>query len=162
MISSPWKKDLNLLTPKQLAKYNDSLEVLQLVRSGLSFNKATNLVGIHPTTAKKFLGTVIKKSKRRLVAKKTDHLLRELRIYENGKETFIQVKGNKKAKRIAQYHSAVGNSIDNNKPLSLPFQGTKIRDSKNKSHTLETRLDKIQQIVVQREEPEFFTIYRRR
>jgi len=153
--------NLDSLTPKQLARYNDSLEVLNLMRHGTSFYKATNSVGISPPTVKKNLGNAITKKNNRIIAKKSDNLIRKLRIYENGNETFIQVKGNKKAKLIAQYHSAVGMRLDKNNTLVLEsFRNKKLRDSKGRWHLFETDIERIQEIFAKREEPEFFTIYK--
>lgn len=156
-----WQKNLDLLTPAQLAKYYDSLEILRLVRQGTSFSKAAKTVGIDPTTAKKFLGKSLRKKENRIVARQKDSLIRQLRIYENGKEYFIQIKGNKAAKRIAQYHSAIGRVIDENEPNALKvFQFDFILDTKRKVHSFETDIKKILEILEKREEPEFFTIYR--
>ena len=161
MIKQPWKVNLDLLTPKQQAKYNDSLEVLRLIRTGTTFSKATKLVGVTSSTSKKFLGKTLRKNKGRIVARKNDSLLRNIRIYENGKEVFIQIKGNKKAKLVAQYHSAVGRKLDRNDSIALQsFRLKKIRDSKGKLHFFETDIEKVQKIFAKREEPEFFTIYK--
>jgi len=161
MTRQPWKKDLDLLTSKQQAKYNDSLEVLRLVRSGVSFTKARKDVGITTFTVKKFLGNTIRKSKKRIVARKNDSLLRKVRIYENGKEIFIQIKGTKKVKLVAQYHSALGRRIDKNDITALEqFEKITIRNSKGRLHSFETDIEKIQEILSKREEPEFFTIYK--
>lgn len=163
MVRQPWKINLDLLTSKQQAKYNDSLEVLRLMRTGTSFSKATKLVGITPSITKKFLGKTIKKSKRRYIARKNDFLLRKIRIYENGKEIFIQINGTKKVKLVAQYLGAVGRRIDRNDITALDlFEKIRIRDSKGKYHKFETNFENLIQIFEKREEPEFFTIYQRK
>jgi hypothetical protein len=153
--------NLDSLTPKQLARYNDALEVLRLMRGGASFYKATNLVGLSPITTKKILGNTLRKSNGRLIARKNDSLFRKVRIYENGKEVFISVKGTKNVKLVAQYHSAVGRRLDKNEQLALlSFAKTKLRDSNGKIHSFETNIEKIQEIIQKQEEPEFFTIYK--
>ena len=155
--------DLDNLTSKQLVRYQDSLEVLRMMRSGTSFSKASSTVGISPSTAKKNLGNVLSTKKGKVTAKKSDMLLRKMRIYENGKEVFIQVRGSRRAKKIAQYHSAIGQRLDrNNKTALKPFRGSFIKDSRGKIHRFETDIDKIVTIFEQREEPEFFTVYQRR
>lgn len=162
-IKQKWKKDLDLLTSKQSAKYNDSLEVLSLMRKGNSINNASKRVGISPTTAKKYMGSTIKLKNNRLVAKKSDSLLRKIRIYENGKEEFIQTKGRKNSSTIAQYLGAVGKRIDKNDVDALKqFENKTIIDHKGKHHKFETDIKKLIQIFEKREEPEFFTIYQRR
>ena len=155
------KKDLDSLTSKQLAKYEDSLEVLRLVKTGTSFYKASKLVGITPTTAKKNLGSSISKKNNRIIARKTDNLVRKLRIYENGKEVFIQVKGSRKAKKIGQYHSAIGQRIDKDNPVPLnQFDDSVIKDIFGKYHHFETNIQTIQEIFQRQENPEFRTIYK--
>jgi len=159
----PWRKDLDLLSDKQIAKYEDSLDVLGLVRKGKSLNQASKKVGISPTTVKKYVGSALKLKNKRIVAKKRDSLLRKIRINENGKEAFIQTRGRKNSSISGKYLSAVGQSIDNNDTSALkPFEGKTIIDHKGKHHVLETNLDKLRQISERREEREFFSIYHRR
>ncbi len=163
MIKRSWKIDLDLLTPKQLAKYTDSLEVLRLMRTDTSFSKATKRVGVTSSITKKFLGNTIKKSKNRFVARKNDSLLRKVRIYENEKENYIQIKGLKKSQLVARYLGTVGRSIEKNDVVLLKiFENKMIRDSKGKYHKLETNIKNLIQIFDKREEPEFFTIYQRK
>jgi hypothetical protein len=86
-----------------------------------------------------------------------------MRIYEDGKEIWIQVKGLKKASLIGQYHSAVGRLVDSNEKNALHiFEKIKIKEYKGKYHKLETNPKKIYEIFDQREEPEYFTIYSKR
>lgn len=156
-----WKTDLSLLTDKQSAKYEDSLEVLRAMRKGTSFSKAVKAVRISPSTAKKYLGNSITKKNGKLVAKKTDDLLRQVRIYENGKEVLVQVRGLNNVKKVAQYHSAIGQRIDKNDKTAIEsFKGMVIKDHTGKYHKLETDLDKILDILQRKEEPPFFTIYK--
>lgn len=153
--------NLDSLTPKQLARYNDSLEVLRLMRHGSSFYKATNSVRISPITVKKNLSTAITKKNNRLVAKKSDNLIRQLGFYENGKEISIQVKGTNKSRKIAQYHSAIGQRLDKDNPTPLKaFKDSVIKDSSGKYHTFETDIKAIQEILLKQENPEFRTIYK--
>lgn len=155
-----WNIDLDKLTPKQLSRYEDSIEVLKLMRNGYSIKEATKEVGIVPRTVKHYIGTALKSKNNILVPKATDHLLRKMRIYEDGKETWIQVKGLSKASLIGQYHSAVGRLVDSNEKNVLPpFEKIKIKEYKGKYHKLETNPKKIFEIFDQREEQEYFTIY---
>jgi hypothetical protein len=155
-----WKTDLDSLSPKQLSKYEDSIEVLKLMRNGYSIKEATKEVGITSRTTKHYIGSALKSKNNILVPKVTDHLLRKMRIYEDGKEIWIQIKGLKKASLIGQYHSAVGRLVDNNEKNALQiFQKIKIKEYNRKYHKLETSPKKIYEIFDQREEPEYFTIY---
>lgn len=160
--SESWKIDLDLLTARQSSKYDDSIEVLRLMRRGVKFSNAIKEVGIGSKTVKRYVGTAMKIKNRVLVPKSTDMLLRTMRIYENGHEVFIQIKGLKKASVIGKYHSAVGKLVDQNDNNALnDFKTIKIRDTHGKTHTLETNRGKIFDIFDRREEPEFFRIYNR-
>jgi hypothetical protein len=151
------------LTPKQLAKYEDALEVLRLMRQGQSITKASKQVGLSPSTVKKYVGSVLYSKNNRLVARQTDSLLRKIRIYENGQEDFILIRGRKNVTIIAQYMSAVGRRIDNNDTSALKsFEKIIIIDAKGNHHKLETDVKKLIKIFEKREEPEFFTIYQRK
>jgi hypothetical protein len=155
-----WDIDLDSLSPKQLSRYDDSIEVLKLMRNGYSIIEATKEVGITPRTAKHYIGSSLKSKNNTLVPKATDHLLRKMRIYEDGKEIWVQVKGLNKASLIGQYHSAVGKLVDSNEKNTLqPFEQIKIKEYKGRYHKLETNSKKIFKIFDQREEPEYFTIY---
>lgn len=156
-----WQTDLSLLTPRQFAKYQDAIEVLRVMRSGASFSKATKMVSISPGTARKYLGNTLSKKNGKLVAKKTDNLLREVRVYENGKEELLQVRGLNNVRKVAQYHSAIGQRIDKNDKTALEsFKGIVIKDHTGKYHRLETDIEKILGILQRKEEPPFFTIYK--
>jgi len=161
-IKNNWQRDLDSLSARQAAKYDDSLEVLKMMRDGYGINEASKQVGISVSTAKKYVGSALKIKDHVLVPKSTDHLLRAMRIYENGEEVLIQVKGLKKASMIGQYHSAVGRLVDRNEKNALELFGKiKIRDIRGKIHNLETNRKHIFDIFDRREEEEFFTIYDR-
>ena len=156
----PWQKNLDLLTPKQLSKYDDSLEVLRMMRAGTSFSKATKTVGISHPTVKKFLGRTLSKRNKRIVAKKNDSLIRKLKMYEKGNQISIHIRGNKNASIIAQYHGRVGQFTDKNDRIALKqFQDKTIKDIFRQNHEFETDPDTILEILSRREEREFFTIY---
>lgn len=160
--SNTWNLDLDALTVRQSSKYDDSLEVLKLMRQGYKIRDATSEVGISVPTVKKYVGIAIKKRDNVLVAKSADRLLRKMRIYEDGIEKWIQVRGLKNASTIGQYHSAVGRRVDKNEKNALElFKKIKIRDAKGKVHKLEIDSKKIFDIFDRREEPEFFKIYQR-
>jgi|CXWL01.1.fsa_nt_gi ribosomal protein L21E len=149
------------LTSKQQAKYDDALEVLRLVRKGTSFSHATKLVGINSATVKKKLGNAITKKNNRIIARKKDSLPRKLKIYENGKEVFITVKGTANSKKIARYHSAIGRRIDNNDKHALDSFDS-ITDANGRRHKLDTNIDSIISILQGKEDLPFFTIYKTR
>lgn len=162
-IKQAWKKDLDLLTKKQTAKYDDSLEVVSIMRKGYSLNYASKQVGISSATVKKYVGSALRLKNNRLIAKKSDNLLRTIKIYENGKGNFIQIRGRKNSKIIAQYMGAVGRRIDKNDTTALKqFENKSIIDYKGKHHKFETDIKKLVAITERRENREFFGIYKSR
>jgi len=160
MVRQPWTVDLDRLTPKQLAKYNDSLEVLRLMRKGNSFSKASKDRGISPSTAKKFLGKTIRKRKNKIIARKNDSLLRKVKIYENGQQVFIQIKGKKNSVLAGQYHSAIGLLTSNGDKITIKqFRNKTIKDIFRKKHNFENEPENLLEILNKQEDREFFTIY---
>ena len=153
--------DLDKLPPKRLAKYEDSLEVLRLMRQDkMSLTKASKTVQVSPSTVKRNVGSALQKKGNRIVPKKNDNLTRKMRIYENGKEVWIQVRGNKKAATIARYHGATGRLLNQGETNSMKtFENQFIVDTKGKNHKFETSVKKLKDIAERREETEFFTIY---
>src|SRR2546426_8513226 len=157
-----WKVDLNQLTPNQLAKYEDSIEVLNLLRHGTSIRKASQMVGISIPTIKKYVRPALRIKNNQFVARKNDSLLRKMTMYEDGRQVFIQIRGSKKASVIGKYHSAIAKLVDTHNPNNLKLFGKiTIKDIKGKIHRFETNADKIFGILEKIEEPEFFTIYSR-
>ncbi len=157
----PWKKDLDILTSKQISKYEDSLEVLNLMRKGRSIRNTSRKVGISPSTVKRYVGSALRLKNHRLVPKQFDRLLRKVRIYEKGIEVWITVKGNKQSAIIGQYHSAIGRFAKDESALK-PFKKLKIMDANGKAYRLETDMTKIFSILEKREDSEFYSIYARR
>lgn len=153
MTSKPWEVNLDSLTAKQEAKYYSAVEVLRKMRKGETLTKASRDVGVSPTTVKKYVGSALVKTKRRIVPYKEDSLLRRTNIYENGRLVSIQVRGNKKASRILAYRDSVERRIDNNKKNALaPFEGLTVTDFEGKKHRLETDIAKLRSILETHEE----------
>jgi hypothetical protein len=153
MTSRPWEVNLDSLTPKQEAKYYSAIEVLRKMRKGETLTNASKDVGISPTTVKKYVGSSLEKTKRRIVPTKEDRLLRRTNIYENGRLVSVQVRGNKKASRILAYRDSVERRIDNNRKDALaPFEGLAVTDFEGKKHRLETDVSKLKSILEKREE----------
>ncbi|WP_268541334.1 hypothetical protein [Candidatus Nitrosotenuis cloacae] len=130
------------------------------MRDGKSIKTASKQYGISPSTVKKYVGSALYKKNRRLVAKKSDNLLRRVRSYKDGIEIYITVRGNRRATTIGQYHSAIGR-LPHDRSALLPFKKTRITDIYGKIHTLETNTVKIFAILERREDAEFFSIYSR-
>ncbi|MEO9307467.1 MAG: hypothetical protein ABI342_04035 [Nitrososphaera sp.] len=160
--NEPWKKDLDLLTPKKMIKYDDSIEALRLMRKGMSIRHATKEMGISIKTLQKYVGSALKIKKGKIIPKSTDSLLRKMRIYEQGKEIWIQVRGLRNSSIVGQYHSAVGKLIDKNERNALRvFKKIVITDDNGKKHRLETDRKALFEIFDKREEHDIFTIYKR-
>ena len=153
--------DLDKLSPKRLAKYEDSLEVLRLMRNNnIALSKASKMVQISPSTVKRNLGDVLQKRNKRVIAKRNDNLPRKMRIYENGKEVWIQIRGSRKAATVARYHGATGRLLSQGQTDAMKaFENKFLIDSKGKKHKFETSAKKLRDIAERREEAEFFTIY---
>ena len=154
--------DLDKLSPRRLAKYEDSLEVLRLMRNNnnMTLTKASKMVRISPSTVKRRLGSVLQKKNKRIIAKTNDNLPRKMRIYENGKEVWIQIRGSRKAATVARYHGATGRLLSQGQADAMKaFESQFIIDSKGKKHKFETSTKKLRDIAERREEAEFFTIY---
>ncbi|MDH5431750.1 MAG: hypothetical protein OEW78_07715 [Nitrosopumilus sp.] len=158
--TSAWKRNLDLLPPRQIIAYENSLEVIRQMRCGTTITTATKNVGTTVPTVKKYAGSALQKKGRRVIVKENDRLLRKMRIYEKGKEIWIQVRGNKQAKLIGKYHSAVGRLTDQGqKDALVSLKGITVTDARGQRYILETSTTKIKEIREKIEEPEYFTVY---
>lgn len=155
-----WKINLDKLTSKQNANYEDSLDVLNQMRHGVSLSKACKQVGISPSTVKRYVGLALTLQNHRWIVEPSDRLLRKMEIYVNGKPIWVTVRGIKQARIIGQYHSAIGR-LENDKSSLKSFEKVKIRDMNGKFHRLETDITKIFAILERREGSEFYKIYGR-
>ena len=106
----------------------------------------------------------MQKKNKRIIAKKNDNLPRKIRIYENGNEVWIQVRGNRKAATIARYHGATGRLLSQVQTDAMKtFENQFIIDSKGKKHKFETNLEKLQNIVERKRGTRiFFNIFQRK
>lgn len=156
-----WIFYLYELTTKQIANYEDSLEVLSKMRDGLSLTKASKQVGISSSTVKRYVSSALSLQNHRWFAKQSDRLLRKMEIYEKGKPIWITVRGIKQARLIGQYHSAIGR-LEKDESALKSFKKIKVKDANGKFHRLETNVAKIFAILERREDSEFFQIYGRK
>ncbi|MDH5431654.1 MAG: hypothetical protein OEW78_07215 [Nitrosopumilus sp.] len=155
-----WKRNLDSLPPRQIIAYENSLEVIRQMRRGKTITSATKSVGTTIPTVKKYAGTALQKKSNRITVKKNDNLLRKMRMYENGKEVWVQVKGIRQAKLIGQYHSSIEKRMEQGQEDALDaFKGITVTDVKGQKHILETDITKLTAIREKIEEPEHFTIY---
>jgi hypothetical protein len=123
-------------------KYDRRLEEgVKEIRKGKSLTYAAKSIRAAPETLRKYLNQsgIAKKEKGRFHIGK-DQRLREMRIFSQGRDQTITVKGYEAAAEIGSYMSAVNQFLATNDPSVLePFKGQFIRDSKGKNYIFETR-----------------------
>lgn len=101
-----------------------------------------------------------RKVKGRWIAKKDDRIPRSMLIYENGRESSIEVTSSQTSSLIGEYHNAVKQYLNTGDIGSLKrFERKKIKDALGKSHKFETSIEAITKINEAIEEPEFYEIY---
>jgi len=159
-------KPLNRITWKNLTnkqKYQRKLvlEVLRLMRRGLSFSSATKESGISQYLSKKNLGRYLRKKSGRYIPTLTDSIQRSMEFYSRKEgRIFIIVKNSKDASLIGEYFSSVRQAIRTGDDSYLKkFKRKSITDAEGKKHYFETDLEKIYDIEEGIEEPEFREIY---
>ena len=145
--SPRWKRNLDSLPPRQIIAYENSLEVIRQMRRGKTITTATKNVGTTIPTVKKYAGSALQKKRNRITVKKNDNLLRKMRMYEDGKEVWVQVKGNRRAKVIGKYHDSVYKRMEQGQEDALDsFKGITVTDMNGKKHILETDIVKLTEI----------------
>ena len=154
-----YKRSWSEIAKRELRIREKSLEVLRKVRNGKSLSSASRELHTTPETVIKNTGA-FRKVKGKWIAKSQDRISRIMSIYENGKQSWIDVRDSRTASRIGKYNSAVNEFLrtgDANvlKPFRKPF-----RDANSKKHYFETDPDKLYEIAEQQEEPEFWEIYK--
>jgi len=151
-----WRK----LKPRDRSIRILSLKVLDLMRDKLSLTKASIEVGLERETVKQHNRSAIYKRKGKWRAKKFDRIQRGMNIYENGKIKSIVITNSKYASLIGSYYNDVKKALEtNDEKILRKYKRRVVRDSKNRKHKLETRLEKIREIEEAKEEPEFYQIY---
>ena len=154
-----YKRSWSEITKRELRIREKSLDVLRKVRNGQSLSSASKELHIRPETVIKNTGA-FKKVKGKWIAKSQDRISRIMSIYENGKQSWIEIRDSRTASRIGKYNSAVNEFLRTGntnvmKPFRKPF-----RDAQGKLHYFEIDPDKLYEIAEQQEEPEFWEIYK--
>ena len=62
-----WKRNLDLLPPRQTIAYENSLEVIRQMRRGKTITSATKNVGTTIPTVKKYVGSTLQKKRNRAI-----------------------------------------------------------------------------------------------
>lgn len=154
-----YKRSWSEITKRESNIRKKSLDVLVKVRNGKSLTEASRELHTTPETVIKNTGA-FRKIKGKWIPKSQDRISRIMSIYENGKQSWIEIRDSRTASRIGKYNSAVNEFLrtgDANvlKPFRKPF-----KDANGKKHYFETDPDKLYEIAEQQEEPEFWEIYK--
>ncbi len=152
-----WK----LLSPKQKKERVYALKVLNLIRKNEPLEDALKELDIDKQTLLKHLGNYLYKKGKNWIAKKFDRIQRSMVIYEDGEIKSIVVTNSKDASIIGEYFNAVKQFLTSGDKESLkPFENIIIKDADGKKHKLETNPENIYNIEEQKEEEEFYEIYK--
>jgi hypothetical protein len=157
-----YQKRWDQLSPADKVLCVKVLEVLRLMRNGYHLTSASRQVGIDFRTAKSRLRdyNYIYKKRGRWRARARDRISRGLVIYERGKIKTIVVNDSAIASIIGEYFNDTKKVLEsgNAEPL-WKYKKLTIRDAQGRKHKLETRLEKLKEIELSREDIEFGDIY---
>ena len=160
LFQRPWKK----LSPRQKLLREKSLTVLSELRNTKSktISQAANDNNITVKNVIKHTNG-FKKVNGKPVVKRWDRIKRVMRVNTDGKEKSVEIKDSRTASVVGRYHNAVKQFLNTGDRTKLSkFRNKKIKDSKGKSHRLETNPDEIIRINQRIEEPEFYEVYNTR
>ena len=154
-----YKRSWDAITKRELNLREKSLAVLRKVRNVESLSRVSRELHTSPETVIKNTGA-FRKVKGKWIAKSQDHISRIMSIYENSKQSWIEVKDSRTASRIGKYNSAVKKFMETGnaevlEPFKKPF-----KDANGKLHYFEVDPNKLYEIAEQQEEPEFWEIYK--
>jgi hypothetical protein len=116
-------------------KSRDSLEralrvVAKMRAERTSLKKVAAEVGIRPETVKRWAGSALEKRNGRFAAKKTDHLLRVLKIPSADGVREVAVRGSKRANLLGEYWAALQRYMETGDAARLEkFRGRSIKDA---------------------------------
>ena len=155
-----YKRAWDTLNSKEQSARDRSLGVLSHARK--SNQSLTRLARERKISVRSVLRATdgFKKVGGRWMAKKTDRIPRIMKINEDGKERWIEIRDSRSASLIGKYHSAVREYLDTgNTAVLAEFKGKRVKDSSGKWHTLETNPNALKEINTRIEEPELQDIY---
>jgi hypothetical protein len=154
-----FKRSWSKITKRELRIREKSLEVLRKVRNGKSLTEVSRELHTTPETVIKNTGA-FRKVKGKWIAKSQDRISRIMSIYENGKQSWIEIRDSRTASRIGKYNSAVNEFLRTGNTDVLKSFRKHFRDANGKKHYFEADPDKLYGISEQQEEPEFWEIYK--
>ena len=149
------------LTSAENTSRQKALKVLYRMRRGERFKDILKEIEIKAVDVKRHLGNTIYKKRGRLLARPTDTIERNMVFYENGRIRSIIITNSRDARRIAQYMNAVKEALNtgDDKPLRK-FKNMVTTDAYGNKRKFETELEKLYEIEEQKEDSEFFEVYR--
>ena len=153
----PWRK----LSPRQKLLREKSLAVISELRSSKTktLPQAANDNDITVQNVIKHTNG-FKKVNGKPVVKRWDRIRRVMRINTGGKEKSVEIRDSRTASVVGRYHNAIKQFLNTGDKTKLSkFRNKKVKDSKGKSHRLETNPKEIIKINQRIEEPEFYEVY---
>ncbi len=131
-----------------------------MTKSGSSFTASCAHEKIDPRTVRKHISIALYKRNNRIKPKKFDHLFRNMRTNEQGRDVFVELSDSREATRLAQYHDAVRAYLQNGElgPLN-GYSGQGVVDSDGSFHAFETNPKALVTLYERIEQPEFYQIY---
>ncbi len=153
-------KHLHELSIAQKVQRDKSYRVLAMMRAGDSYTLCCKNSKIDPRTVRKHISIALYKKNNRIKPKKHDHLLRNMRTNELGKDVFVELSDSREATRLAQYHDAVRAYLQNGElgPLN-GYNGQGVVDSSGDFHAFETNPKVLVAMYERIEQPEFYSVY---
>ena len=157
-----WRRTWNQLAPEQRRIREKSLEALSLVRrEKLSLWKASEQVGLHPGTVRRNT-SAFRKVRLQWRAKPLDRIPRVMVTYEKGRKSIVEIANSRTASLIGEYHNRVKQFLETGKGSFLrELPRKRFKDTRGKTHTLETNPKAVLVIKAREPTPEFFEIYLR-
>ena len=150
----------NQLNASQKLRRRSALTVLDRMRGDASFSAACRQEKIGRNTVLRYLDGAVYRRRRRIKARKHDHLLRNMEMNSEGHILFVELNDSSQATKLSLYHSAIKSYLEGDvEPLS-PFKDDGITDSANVFHKFETNAKTIINLYERMESfPEEYEIY---
>ena len=151
----------NALSSQQKRDRKLSLQVLRLMRNGISYSKAIEKTGISKKDAIRNLGKYLYKSKGKWKVTTTDRIEVEMLIYDrNAGQISIITTNSKDRTLIGSYFNAINRALKTgDSSLLKRFIDIHITDANGTKHFFVTDLECLYEINEAQEEPEYLDIY---
>ncbi|NPE29448.1 hypothetical protein HNV12_16110 [Methanococcoides sp. SA1] len=155
--TTSWK----ILKAQQKRDRNLSLQILRLMRKGVSFSKAIEKTGANKKNTISNLGKYLYKSKGKWKVTASDKIESDMAFNDRDKGLIsIVTTRSKDRSLIAEYFNAVNKALKSGNPKFLKkFENATVIDAEGKEHSFVTDLERLYEIQDAQEEPEFFELY---